>query len=160
MGKAKDPVPQGFHTVTPVLTFDDSTKAIDWYRRAFGAEEVSCSKGPDGKVMHADIRIGSSRIMMHDAMMGNKAPGHYGGSPANLWLYVDNSDTLFNQAVAAGATVKAPMGDQFWGDRFGSVTDPFGYEWAIATHKEDVTAEEMKQRQAEWMKNLPQPTHS
>jgi PhnB protein len=160
MGKAKTPVPEGFQTVTPVLTFDDSTKAIDWYRRALNAEEVSCSKGPDGKVMHAEIRIGSSHIMMHDAMRGRKSPAQLGGSPASLWLYVDDSDALFNQAVAAGATVEAPMGDQFWGDRFGAVTDPFGYGWAVATHKEDLTPEEMQQRQAEYMKNLPQPTHS
>src|SRR5262245_10245275 len=150
MGKAKTAIPEGFYTVTPVLTFDDSTKAIEWYRRAFGAEQVSCSKGPDGRVMHADIRIGNSHVMMHDAMMGQKSPAQLGGSPANLWLYVENCDTLFNQAVAAGATVRAQLTDQFWGDRFGSVTDPFGYEWGIATHKEDLTVEEIQERQAEF----------
>src|SRR5262245_40194616 len=159
MAKAKEAVPAGLHTVTPVLTFDDSTKAIDWYRRALGAEEISCSKGPDGQVMHADIRIGDSRIMLHDARMGQKSAAQTGGSPASLWLYVENCDALFNQAVAAGATVQMPLGDQFWGDRFGAINDPFGYSWAIATHKEDLTNEEMQQRQAEWMKTMPQPTH-
>jgi uncharacterized glyoxalase superfamily protein PhnB len=160
MAKAKDAIPPGYHTVTPVLVFDDSAKAIDWYRRAFGAQQVNCSKGPDGKVMHADITIGNSHIMLHDAMMGQKSVSQFGGSPASLWLYVDNCDAIFNQAVAAGATVQMPPSDQFWGDRFGSLGDPFGYTWGIATHQEDLTVEEIQQRMAESMKNTPQPTHS
>ena len=115
--------------------------------------------------MHAEVRIGDSRIMMNDAMMGGKGPKAIGGSPASLWIYVEDCDALFNRAVAAGAQVAGgPMGqmaDQFWGDRCGTFTDPHGYSWTIATHKEDLTPQEMQQRQAEWMKQFaPQPTHS
>ena len=155
MAKAKNPVPEGFHTVTPQLTLDDAARAIDWYKQALGAEEKGRATGPDGKIMHAELRIGDSRVMVHDAMMGAKGPKGLGGSPAALWVYVPDCDALFNRAVSAGAQVApGPMGqmqDQFWGDRSGTFTDPHGYRWTIATHKEDVTPEEMQKR---WTKML------
>ena len=165
MSKAKKAVPEGFHTVTPHLIIDNAAQAIDWYKRGLGAEEVARHVGPDGKIMHAEIRIGDSRIMMNDPMMGGKDPKALGGSPVSLWIYVEDADSLFNRAVAAGAKVPSgPMGamaDQFWGDRCGLVTDPYGYQWTIATRKEDLSPTELKQREAEWMKQFsPQPTHS
>lgn len=165
MANAKSPVPEGFHTVTPMLLLDDAARAIEWYKKALGAEEMSRAVAPDGKIMHAELRIGDSRIMMNDAMMGAKGPKAMGGSPASLWIYVPDCDALYNRAVAAGAQLppSGPMGrmaDQFWGDRCGMFTDPFGYRWTIATHKEDLTPQEMEQRQAEFMKQFaPQPAH-
>jgi PhnB protein len=165
MAKAKHAVPEGHHTVTPQLTLDNAAQAIEWYKKGLGAEEVSRATGPDGKILHAEIRIGDSRIMLNDPMMGGKGPKAIGGSPASLWLYVEDCDALFKRATAAGAQVAGgTMGqiqDQFWGDRTGTVTDPHGYTWTIATHKEDLTPQEMERRQAEWMKSFgPQPTHS
>jgi PhnB protein len=165
MAKAKSAVPEGLHTVTPQLTLDNAAQAIDWYKKALGADEVSRAVGPDGKILHAEVRIGNSRIFLNDAMMGGKGPKAIGGSPASLWIYVEDCDALFNRAVAAGAQVLGgPMGqmqDQFWGDRAGSITDPQGYMWTIATRKEDLSPQEMKQRQAEWMKQFAaQATHS
>ena len=165
MAKATRPVPAGHHTVTPQLILDDAVRAIDWYKKAFGAEEVSRATGPDGKIMHAELRIGDSPIMLNDAMMGGKGPKALGGSPASLWVYVEDCDALFKRAVSAGATVMSgPMGqmqDQFWGDRSGTLTDPHGYTWTIATHKEDLTREELQQRQDEFMKRFAaQPSHN
>jgi PhnB protein len=158
MAKAKSPIPEGFHTVTPQLTLDNAAPAIDWYKKGFGAEEVSRAVGPDGKIMHAELKIGDSRIMLNDAMMGGKGPRALGGSPMSLWLYVADADALFNRAVAAGAqTAPGPMGqiqDQFWGDRCGTVIDPAGLSWTIATRKEDLTPQEIKQRQDEFMKQF------
>ena len=155
MAKAKKAVPDGHHTVTPVLVLDGAAEAIDWYRKAFGAEETSRAVGPDGAIMHAEIRIGDSLIMVHDTMGEAKGPRTFGGSPVSLWIYVDDCDALFNRAVAAGAQVPpGPMGalaDQFWGDRSGTVIDPQGYRWTIATHREDLTPEEIKQRMDEFM---------
>jgi len=158
MAKAKSAVPEGYHTVTPQLTLDNAAEAIEWYKKALGAVEGDRATGPDGKIMHSELRIGNSRIMVNDAMMGGKGPKALGGSPASLWLYVDDCDALFNRAVAAGAQVAGgPMGqltDQFWGDRSGTLTDPSGYRWTIATHKEDLTPEEMNKRQEEFMKRF------
>lgn len=154
MTKAKNAVPEGYHTVTPVLTLDDARKAIDWYKKALGAEELFVSPGPDGKIMHAEIRIGSSKIMLHDEVMGEKGPKGLGGSPIGLWLYVEDCDALFNRAVQAGGEMKMPVADQFWGDRFGALKDPFGYTWSIATHKEDLTREEIEVRQAEFFEQM------
>src|SRR3954467_12875546 len=163
MAKAKQAVPEGHHTVTPSLTLDNAAEALEWYKRALGAEEMGRAVGPDGKIMHAELRIGDSRIMLNDAMMGSKGPRSMGGSPASLWLYVEDCDALFNRAVAAGGKVAngpmGPIGDQFWGDRCGTLMDPEGYRWTIATHKEDLTPEEMNQRQAEFMKNFAAPTN-
>lgn len=164
MAKAKSAVPQGHHTVTPQLTLDNAAQAIAWYTKALGAQEVSRAVGPDGKIMHAEIRVGDSPIMLNDAMMGARSPKALGGSPASLWVYVEDCDTLFNRAKAAGAKVaEGPMGqmqDQFWGDRCGTFTDPEGYQWTIATHKEDLTPDELEQRQKEWMEQFSaQATH-
>ena len=159
MAKAAKPVPEGYHTLTPQLTLDNAAQTIDWYKKALGAEEVSRSVGPNGVIMHAELKIGNSRFMMNDAMMGGKGPQAFGGSPASLWLFVENSDALFNRAVGAGGQVKMPIADQFWGDRAGAVTDPAGYTWWIATRKEDLTQAEMQQRAAEFFKQMAQPSH-
>jgi PhnB protein len=165
MAKAKHAVPEGHHTITPQLTFDNAAQAIDWYKNALGAAETSRAVGPDGKIMHAEIRIGDSPIMVHDAMGGSRGPKALGGSPSSLWVYVEDCDSLFNRAVRAGAQVAngtmGTMQDQFWGDRSGTFTDPHGYTWTIATHKEDLTPGEMQRRQEAFMKqNAPQPTHT
>src|SRR5512147_65693 len=135
MAKAKRAVPEGFHTVTPQLILDNAAQAIDWYKKALGAEEVSRAVGPDGKIMHAELRIGDSIIMLNDAMMGGKGPKALGGSPVSMWIYVEDCDALFNRALAAGGQPYGQMGamaDQFWGDRCGTFTDPHGYHWTIA----------------------------
>jgi PhnB protein len=158
MAQAKSAVPAGLHTITPQLTLDNAAEAIDWYKKALGAEERSRATGPDGKIMHAELRIGDSSIMVNDMMMGGKGPKALGGSPASLWIYVQDCDALFKRAIAAGGQVTyggmGDMQDQFWGDRSGSFVDPSGYTWTIATRKEDLTPEEMQQRQDEWMKNF------
>jgi uncharacterized glyoxalase superfamily protein PhnB len=164
MAKAKQAVPEGHHTVTPQLALDNAAQTIAWYTKAFGAQEVSRAVGPDGKILHAEIRIGDSPIMLNDAM-GAKGPRSFGGSPASLWVYVEDCDALYNRAKAAGAKVaEGPMGqmaDQFWGDRCGSIIDPEGYTWTIATHKEDLSREEMQKRQKEWMDQFAaQATHA
>lgn len=165
MAKAKKPVPEGFHTVTPQLTLDNAAPAIEWYKKALGADEVARHSGPDGKIMHAELRIGESLIMLNDAMGGGKGPKAFGGSPMSLWVYVKDCDALFKRALAAGAKVlDGPMGamaDQFWGDRSGTFDDPHGYRWTIATRKEDLSPRELEQRQKEWMQQFaPQPTRS
>ena len=162
MAKAKRAVPEGYHTVTPQLTLENTAQAIDWYKRALGAEEISRAAAPDGKIMHAEIRVGDSRLMLNDEMGGGKSARAFGGSPMSMWVYVDDCDAVFNRAIAAGAQVSGPMGqltDQFWGDRSGTFKDPFGYQWSIASHKEDLTREEMEKRGAEFMKNAAQPAH-
>jgi PhnB protein len=159
MAKAKSAVPAGFHAVTPQLTLDNAAQTIEWYKKALGAEELSRATGPDGKIMHAEIRVGDSIIMLNDVMGPNgKGPRAYGGSPASLWVYVQDSDAVFNRAVAAGARVlegaMGKMADQFWGDRAGTLKDPEGYMWTIATRKEDLTPEEMDRRGKEFMAQM------
>jgi PhnB protein len=154
MTKAAKPVPDGYHTITPQLTLDDAAKTIDWYKSALGAEEMNRGEGPDGKIMHAELKIGDSRFMVNDPMPGAKGPASFGGSPASLWVYVENSDALFNRAVGAGAEVQVPIDEQFWGDRAGAVADPAGYTWWIATRKEDLTKEEIQQRAADFFKQM------
>ena len=151
MAKAAKPVPDGYHTITPQLTLDDAAGTIEWYKKALGAEELGRSPGPDGRIMHAEIRIGDSRVMVNDVMMG-KGPRELGGSPASMWLFVEDSDALFNRAVGAGAKVSMPMTDQFWGDRAGAIVDPAGYTWWIATRKEDFTPAETRQRADDFFK--------
>ena len=158
MAKAATPIPPGFHTITPQLTLDEAAKTIDWYKKALGAEEVSRSVGPDGKIMHAELKIGTSRFMVNDVMMGAKGLKALGGSPASLWVYVEKSDDLFNRAVSAGGTVQMPMADQFWGDRAGAVVDPAGYTWWIATRKEELSTAEIQQRAQEFFKKMSQST--
>ena len=162
MAKATSPIPEGYHTVTPHLIFDNAAQAIDWYKKALGAEEKSRAVAPDGKIMHAELQIGNSRIMLNDAMGGGKSAKAFGGSPIALWVYVQDCDALFNRAVGAGGQV-APgpmgqMGDQFWGDRSGTFTDPYGFQWTIATHKEDISREELDRRAQEFFKQVAQQT--
>jgi PhnB protein len=160
MAKAAKAVPEGYHTVTPQLTLDNAARTIEWYKKALGAEEIGRHLGPDGKVMHAELRIGNSRVIVHDVMPGSNGPQAYGGSPVSMWLYVENSDELFKRATAAGGQVQMPLEDQFWGDRAGAVGDPEGFTWWIATRREDLTDTEMEQRAMEAFKQAgqPQPT--
>jgi len=157
MAKAAKPVPEGFHTMTPQLTLDNAAKTMEWYVKALGAKELRRSAGPDGKIMHAELTIGSSLFIVNDAMMGSKGPKAYGGSPASWWVYVEDCDDVFKKAVAAGAKVHLPMEDQFWGDRAGAITDPEGFTWWIATRKEELAPDEIQKRAAEIF-NQPQPT--
>ena len=158
MAKAKSAIPQGLHSVTPHLILDNTAKAVEWYKQAFGATEVGRAVGPDGAVMHTTIHIGNSVLYANDPMGGGKSAKALGGSPIGLWIYTEDCDAMYNRAVASGAEVPpGPMGqmqDQFWGDRCGTVIDPFGYQWTIATHKEDFTPEEMKQRADDFFKNF------
>ena len=147
--------PKGLHTVTPGLTVNDAKGAIEFYKKAFGAVEVKVSLGPDGKqVMHAEIKIGDSVVMLNDEFpqMGCVGPKSLGGSPVSLYLQVDDADMWFERAVKAGATVTMPIADQFWGDRFGQVVDPYGHKWGVSTHVKDVTPEEMKAAMQAWEK--------
>jgi PhnB protein len=145
------PIPEGYHTVTPYLILKDTAQAIDFYRNAFGAAETVRLNNPDGSIMHAEIRIGNSHIMLSDEYpdMGYVGPLSLGGTPVTLVMYVEDVDSIFQQAVAAGAEVVSPVKNEFYGDRSGSVKDPFGYIWSIATHVEDVSEEEMARRYAE-----------
>ncbi len=138
-------IPEGYHTLTPSFTFRDSQKAIDFYKKAFGAKVTGIFQSPTGKgIMHATITIGDSVIMMGDEMPGCASAETTGASPVSIFVYVPDADAAFKQAVAAGATVVMPMADMFWGDRAGNVKDPFGYQWMIATHKQDLTDEQVR----------------
>jgi len=142
------PVPEGYHTVIPYLAVDDAQAAIDFYRRAFGAKERLHMAGPDGRIAHAELEIGDSVVMLSDPFpqFSAKPPKELGGNSANVMLYVENVDELVQQAVDAGATITTPVENQFWGDRYGSVTDPFGHTWLVSTHVEDVPPEELQER--------------
>jgi PhnB protein len=141
-------IPEGFHTVTPYLVVRDAAGAIDFYKQAFGAEELFRLEGPPGKIGHAEIKIGDSIIMLADEMESGdcRSPQSLGGTAVNILLYVKDVDQVFNQAVSAGAKVAMPLDDMFWGDRYGQVTDPFGHSWALATHIEDIPPEELQKR--------------
>jgi PhnB protein len=147
---AVKPVPEGFRTLTPHLVVSDAAAAIEFYKRAFGGQERMRMPGPGGKVMHAELQIGDSIFMLNDEFpeMGARSPISLGGSPVTLMLYVPNVDQTFAQAVSAGATAVMPVSDQFWGDRYGMVKDPFGHQWAIATHMEDLTPAQIGERHA------------
>jgi PhnB protein len=144
------PVPDGYHTATPYLTIQGAANAIDFYRRAFGAKELFRMPGPNGKIMHAEITIGDSHIMLADESAGNesKAPQTLNGTTSGIFLYLEDVDAVLKQAVKAGATENMPPQDMFWGDRFGKVTDPFGHKWMLASHVEDVSPAEMEERMA------------
>jgi len=145
-GKVKA-VPEGSHTITAHLVVRDGTKAVEFYQKAFGAELRALHKTPDGRVMHASLKIGDSNLMLSDEFpQGNRSAETLGGSPVVLNIYVEDVDTLFKQAVAAGAKVTMPLENQFWGDRYGQVTDPFGHAWALGSHVEDVAPEELERR--------------
>jgi PhnB protein len=145
------PIPEGYHTITPYLSIKGAADAIDFYKRAFGATEVMRFAQPDGRIGHAEVRIGDSRVMLADEFpdMDFRSPHAIGGSPVHLHMYVDNSDAVVNQAVAAGAKVIRPVQDQFYGDRSGSVADPYGHVWHVSTHKEDLSMEELQKRAAQ-----------
>jgi PhnB protein len=142
------PIPDNYHRVTPYLVVDGAAKAIDFYKKVFGATELMRMPAPGDKIGHAEIKIGDSVVMLADAVteMGHKSPKTLGGSPISLLVYVENVDATVSGAVAAGATVIRPVENQFYGDRMGTVTDPFGHQWYVATHVEDVSPEEMKRR--------------
>ena len=150
MAKARTK-PKGYRSITPNLVFRDAGRAIDYYKKVFGAKETVRMPGPGGKVLHAELKIGDSLIFVNDLMRevpaGAAEEAAY--SPFSLHLYVRNADKVFERAVAEGAHVKMPLQDMFWGDRYGQITDPFGQQWSIATHVEDVTPEEMSRRQQE-----------
>jgi PhnB protein len=151
---AVEPIPEGYRTVTPYLIIRDASRAIDFYKKAFGATELVRMGGPDGKIGHAEIKIGDSMVMLADEHpdMGFRGPKSYGGTPVSLALYVEDVDSMFPRAIAAGAKELRPLKDQFYGDRSGTLEDPFGHVWTIGTHKEDVSPDEMERRMAAMMK--------
>ncbi len=142
------PIPDGYHTATPYLVVKGAAKAIDFYKEAFGAKELMRMETPNGMIAHAEIQIGDSRIMLSDEVpqMGFVGPQSLNGSPVGLMLYVEDCDRVFNRAVAAGGSVQFPMQDKFYGDRSGSIKDPFGHQWTVATHVEDVAQDELRRR--------------
>ncbi|HWZ75143.1 MAG TPA: VOC family protein [Candidatus Sulfotelmatobacter sp.] len=150
------PIPEGYHTLTPFLTVRNAVRAIEFYKQAFGAQERGVAKGPDGKVMHAELKIGDSVIMLSDEYpeFGSLSPQSVGGSPMGLHIYIENVDAAFDRAVKAGAQVEMPVMDQFWGDRYGKLKDPFGHKWSIATHVKDVSADEMKRSMDDAMSKM------
>jgi PhnB protein len=146
------PIPDGYHSITPYLIVKGGSAAIEFYKKAFGAAEVMRIPGPDGKVGHTEIRIGDSVVMLADEHleMGAKSPQTIGGSPVSILLYVEDVDAVVRKAVAAGAKIQRPVEDKFYGDRMGTVDDPYGHVWHVATHTENVTPEEMKKRAAQF----------
>ena len=148
-------VPEGYHTVTPYLTCKDAAKAIEFYKSVFGASEVMRMGGPDGKIGHAEIKIGDSHIFVSDEFPGmNSAPTPGVKNACGIFMYLEDVDAAFQRAVAAGAAVDMPLMDQFWGDRYGKLTDPFGHQWGLAKHVEDVAPEEMMRRSEEWREKM------
>jgi len=145
---ATRPIPEGYHTVTPYLAVDDAAKAIDYYKKAFGAKERMRMEAPGGKIGHAELEIGDSLVMLSDPFpqSSSKPPKELGGNSGGVFMYVEDVDAIVKRAVDAGATVTMEVADQFWGDRFGTITDPFGQSWSIATHVEDVPPDEMEER--------------
>lgn len=142
------PIPDGYHTVTPYLIITNAAQAVDFYKEAFGATELMRLAAPDGKLIHAEIRIGDSPIMLCDECPDWNAlsPQTIGGTTVSIMIYVDDVDSVVDRAVATGATVLMPVEDQFWGDRMGTVVDPYGHKWSVATHTEDVSPEEIDKR--------------
>jgi PhnB protein len=145
---ATKPIPEGYHTVTPYLAVDDAAEAIEYYKKAFGATERVRMGAPDGRIGHAELEIGDSLVMLSDPFpqATTRSPKELGGTTASIFMYVEDVDAVVKQAVDTGATITMEVADQFWGDRFGSVQDPFGHLWSIATHVEDVPPEEMAER--------------
>jgi PhnB protein len=141
-------IPAGFHTITPYLVVKGAAEALEFYKTALGAVELSRMDGPEGRLMHAEFKVGDSPMMLSDECPSGQYPGplSLGGSPVSLLLYVEDSDALFNQAIAAGAIARDAMADRPWGDRMGTLIDPFGHIWSIATHQEDVAPDEMERR--------------
>ncbi|MEQ8695588.1 MAG: VOC family protein [Bauldia litoralis] len=156
MSKAVQPIPEGYHTVTPYLAVSNAQEALDFYRRAFGAAEVVRMDGPDGKIGHAEVQIGDSRIMLSDEWEeGNhRSPLSYGGTPVSIHLYVPDVDKAVADAVTAGATLRDAVEDKFYGDRMGTLVDPFGHVWFVSTHVEDLTEDEIRQRAEAYMAQM------
>ncbi len=152
-----NPIPQGYHTITAYLCIDKAAEAIEFYKKAFGAVENMRSSMPgDDRIMHADMQIGDSRFMISEDFgmpMGPASPNRIGGTTFTVHLYIDNVDALWQQAVGAGCEVVMPLGDQFWGDRWGLLKDPYGHHWGLATHIADPTPEEMQAAAAEMFKD-------
>ena len=150
---AVKPIPDGYHSLTPYLIVGDPAAAIEFYKKAFNATELLRLEGPGGMIAHAEVKIGNSPVMLAGEYpdMGYRAPPHYGGTPASFMIYVEDCDAVFTQAIAAGAKEMKPVQDQFYGDRSGTVADPFGHVWSISTHKEDLTQEEINERMAAMM---------
>jgi PhnB protein len=140
------PIPEGYHSITPYLIVKDCAKAIEFYRKSFGAEARFRMDTPDGRIGHAELKIGDSVLMLADEFpeMKSLSPQSIGGSPVSIFLYVDDVDTVFNRAVSSGSRILSPVKDQFWGDRHGRVEDPYGHVWEISTHKKDLSADELK----------------
>ena len=158
MKNSTQPIPNGFHTLTPHLVVKDASKAIEFYNKAFGAEELFRLPGPDGNVIHADLKIGDSHLFLVDEMpeMESRGPGLLGGTPVTIHMYVEDVDAAFEKAIGAGATVRMPLQDMFWGDRYGILTDPFGHSWSLATHKQDLSpAETAKAAEAAFAAGCP-----
>jgi PhnB protein len=153
------PIPDGYHTATPYLIIRDAARALDFYKKAFNAEELFRMPMPDGKIGHAEIRIGNSTLMLADEApdRGARSPQTLGGTPMTIMLYVEDVDARYAQAIAAGAKELRPVKDQFYGDRSGCITDPFGHQWTISTHKEDVSPEEMRRRMDAFTKSMSAP---
>ena len=151
------PIPEGFRTVTPHLIVGGAADAIEFYKKAFGAQEVGRLPGPNGKVMHAQLRIGDSALMLMDESPEHRAlgPRALKGSPVTIHLYVDDADAFFARAVKAGAKATMPVADQFWGDRYGVLEDPYGHHWSVDTHKRDVTPQEMAEAMKKMAANAP-----
>ena len=147
------PIPEGYRSVTPYLSFEDASEAIDFYKMAFGAKERMRMEAPDGKIGHAEIEIGDSLVMLADTFPQSttRPPSELGGTTAGVFLYVEDVDAVAQRAVDAGATITMEVADQFWGDRFGSLKDPFGHSWSIATHVEDLSPDEIAERAKEAM---------
>jgi PhnB protein len=150
------PIPDGYHTITPALTVKNGAEAIEFYKRALGAEELMRMPGPDGRLMHAELKIGDSRFMLGEEMpeQSCKAPISVGAVSSSLYVYVQDVDKAFQRAVEGGAKSVMPVTDMFWGDRYGVVEDPAGHRWGLATHKEDPSPEEMARRQQEFFAQI------
>ena len=163
MSKTVKPIPEGFHTLTPYVIVKGAAEAIDFYKKAFGAEELFRMPGPDGKTVgHAEIKIGDSIVMLSDECpeFGARSPQALNGTPVSFMFYVKDADTAFKRAVDAGAKVLQPLENKFYGDRSGTVADPFGHQWTIGTHVEDVAPEELEKRAAEAFAKMAAKQHS
>jgi len=159
MTASKNPIPKGFHTVTPALTVRNAAEAIEFYKKALGAQELMRMQSPDGKISHAELKIGDSIIFISDEFpnMGNKSPQSLGGSTGNLYLYVEDVDKTYKQALQAGGKEKMAVQDMFWGDRYGQFLDPYGHLWGVSTHVKDMTEQETAEAAKAFYAQMEQP---
>jgi PhnB protein len=158
MPAAKSPIPRGFHTATPSLTVRNAPEAIEFYKKALGAEELVRMQGPDGKIGHAELKIGDSIIFLSEEFpnMGSKSPQTVGATTGSIYLYVEDVDSAYQQAIDAGGKSTMPVTNMFWGDRYGQFMDPYGHVWGVSTHVEDVPEQEMGERQKAWFAQMAQ----